>query len=51
MDNYIKDLELLRIELVNRNIISKDDTIGTKQFVQYAHILKYLKNLQTKGNQ
>jgi len=47
MDNerYLKDLETLRLILIEKKIISENETIGVKQFVRYFQMLRYSKNM------
>jgi hypothetical protein len=46
MDNerYLKDLETLRLILIEKKIISENEQIGVKQFVRYFQMLRYSKN-------
>ena len=41
IEQYNKDLERLRIILIQKKIISETDSIGTKQFFKYNNFLKY----------
>ena len=43
-ERFQKDLEKLRLILIDKKIISENETIGIKQFVRYSQILRYLKD-------
>jgi hypothetical protein len=43
-EKFQKDLETLRLILIDLKIISENETIGVKQFVRYFQILRYSKN-------
>lgn len=43
-ENYLNDLEKLRKILISKGIISKDESIGIKQFFKYSNFLKYGNN-------
>jgi hypothetical protein len=40
-ERFKKDLESLRLILIDKKIISENESIGVKQFVKYSHMLKY----------
>lgn len=43
-EKFQKDLETLRLILIEKKIIPENETIGVKQFVKYFQLLRYSKN-------
>lgn len=44
VNKYEKDLEKLRIILIEKGIIKQEETIGVKQFVKYFQLIRYHNN-------
>ena len=49
-EKFQNDLEALRLILVDKKIISENETIGIRQFVRYFQMLRYSKNFDNNQN-